>query len=87
MASNSEVVRDASESWMSGTGHIAAIFAPDMTWEIVGHSVASARFAGAPRSSRTGSSPPSPSASIRLGGCPTQRMPVTAALPRKLVSV
>jgi ketosteroid isomerase-like protein len=47
MSSSGEIVRNAFDNWMNGTGSVTAIFAPDMTWEIVGHSAASARYATA----------------------------------------
>lgn len=39
-----EVVRKAFDDWMSASGYVASIFAPEMTWEIVGHSAASAKY-------------------------------------------
>jgi hypothetical protein len=37
MPTSGEIVRKAFDDWMSGTGYVASIFSPDMTWEIVGH--------------------------------------------------
>jgi ketosteroid isomerase-like protein len=45
MASNREIVTAAFEAWAAGTGYVASIFAEDMTWEIVGHSAASRKYA------------------------------------------
>ena len=45
MASNREIVTEAFEAWSDGTGYVASIFAEDMTWEIVGHSAASRKYA------------------------------------------
>ena len=47
MPTNGEIVRKAFDAWMSGAGYVASIFAPDMTWEIVGHSAASAKYSTA----------------------------------------
>ena len=47
MPTSGEIVRKAFDDWMSGTGYVASIFSPDMTWEIVGHSVASAKYSTA----------------------------------------
>lgn len=44
MPTSGEIVRRAFDDWMSGAGYVASIFSPDMTWEIVGHSVASAKY-------------------------------------------
>jgi len=44
MPSNREIVSEAFTAWMNGTGYITAIFADDMTWEIVGRSAASGRY-------------------------------------------
>jgi len=38
-------VTEAFEAWSNGTGYITSIFAEDMTWEIVGHSAASRKYA------------------------------------------
>jgi len=45
MPSNREIVTGAFTAWMNGTGYVAGIFADDMTWEIVGKSAASAKYA------------------------------------------
>jgi uncharacterized protein len=45
MPSNREIVSDAFAAWMNGTAHITSIFADDMTWEIVGLSAASGKYA------------------------------------------
>ena len=47
MPTTAEIVRKAFDNWMSGAGHVTSIFAPDMTWEIVGHSAVSAKYATA----------------------------------------
>jgi uncharacterized protein (DUF302 family)/ketosteroid isomerase-like protein len=47
MGSNRETVKEAFDDWMNGTGNVSAIFAPNMTWEIVGHSAASTRYSSA----------------------------------------
>jgi hypothetical protein len=47
MTTSGAIIRDAFDGWMSGTGHIADSFAPDLTGEIVGHSEASATDATA----------------------------------------
>jgi ketosteroid isomerase-like protein len=45
MSSNRDIVTDAFQSWMNGTGYVARIFAEDMTWEITGRSAASKKYA------------------------------------------
>jgi uncharacterized protein len=45
MASNREIVTEAFTAWSNGTGYVTSIFAEDMTWEIVGHSAASRKYA------------------------------------------
>jgi uncharacterized protein len=45
MASNREIVTQAFAAWSDGTGYVSSIFAEDMTWEIVGHSAASRKYA------------------------------------------
>ena len=45
MTSNRDIVSDAFDSWMNGTGYVASIFADDMTWEITGRSDASKKYA------------------------------------------
>jgi ketosteroid isomerase-like protein len=47
MPTSGEIVRKAFDDWMNGTGYVASIFSPDMTWEIVGHSAASSRYSTA----------------------------------------
>lgn len=47
MSTSGEIVRSAFDNWMSGTGSVTNIFAPDMTWEIVGLSAASAKYSTA----------------------------------------
>ncbi len=47
MANSGEVARKAFDDWMNGRGHVSAVFSPDMTWEIVGHSAASAKYSTA----------------------------------------
>ena len=42
--SNREVVRAAFERWRAGTSAITDLFAPDMTWRIEGHSLASKEY-------------------------------------------
>jgi uncharacterized protein len=42
-----QVVQKAFAEWMNGTGYVASIFAPDMKWEIVGHSAASGTYSSA----------------------------------------
>jgi uncharacterized protein len=41
------IVQKAFEEWMDGTGYVSRLFAPQMTWEIVGRSAASARYRSA----------------------------------------
>jgi ketosteroid isomerase-like protein len=43
--SNREIVTRAFAAWSNGTGNVTSIFAKDMTWEIVGHSAASRKYA------------------------------------------
>jgi ketosteroid isomerase-like protein len=47
MTSNRDIISQAFDDWSTGTGHVSSIFADDMTWEIVGHSVASRKYASA----------------------------------------
>jgi ketosteroid isomerase-like protein len=47
MPTSGEIVRRAFDDWMSGAGYVTSIFSPGMTWEIVGHSVASAKYSTA----------------------------------------
>lgn len=42
---NRRVVAAAFDSWQAGTAPITDIFAPDMTWRIEGHSLASKEYA------------------------------------------
>ena len=42
---NREIVRQAFEDWTAGRRHVSVIFAEDMTWEIVGRSAVSRRYA------------------------------------------
>jgi ketosteroid isomerase-like protein len=42
-----KIVENAFEEWMEGTGYVSRLFAPEMTWEIVGRSAASARYQSA----------------------------------------
>ncbi|MGH8987120.1 MAG: nuclear transport factor 2 family protein [Acidimicrobiales bacterium] len=46
MATSAEIVQKAFDDWTNGTEFrsVASIFAPEMTWEIVGHSAASASY-------------------------------------------
>jgi ketosteroid isomerase-like protein len=41
------IVERAFEEWTNGTGYVSRLFAPQMTWEIVGRSAASARYRSA----------------------------------------
>jgi uncharacterized protein len=41
---NREVVRRAFEAWQRASGAITDLFAPDMTWRIEGHSLASKEY-------------------------------------------
>lgn len=45
MPSNRELVTQAFAAWSDGTGYVTSIFAEEMTWEIVGHSAASRKYA------------------------------------------
>jgi hypothetical protein len=47
MSNSREIVSKAFDDWSAGTGSVSSIFADEMTWEIVGHSVASRRYANA----------------------------------------
>jgi ketosteroid isomerase-like protein len=42
---NRETIREAFEAWMEGSRPIADVFAPELTWRIEGHSVASKEYA------------------------------------------
>jgi hypothetical protein len=44
MRTNRDIVAGAFPAWMDGTGHVASIFADDMTWEITGRSAASKKY-------------------------------------------
>jgi ketosteroid isomerase-like protein len=44
---NREIVADAFEAWSRGDGYVASIFADEMTWEIVGRSMASGTYRSA----------------------------------------
>jgi ketosteroid isomerase-like protein len=41
------IVKTAFEEWMAGTSYVSRLFAPEMSWEIVGRSVASAHYESA----------------------------------------
>ena len=41
------IVEKAFEEWMKGTSYVSRLFAPEMTWEIVGRSAVSARYRNA----------------------------------------
>jgi uncharacterized protein len=41
------IVQQAFEEWMEGTSYVSRLFAPQMTWEIVGRSVTSAKYRSA----------------------------------------
>lgn len=41
------IVEKAFEEWMGGTGYVGRLFAPNMTWEIVGRSAASESYRSA----------------------------------------
>lgn len=43
---NRRLIREAFDAWRSGSAPITDVFAPDMTWRIEGHSVASRAYAG-----------------------------------------
>jgi uncharacterized protein len=45
MPDNREIVAKAFAAWANGTGYVTSIFAEDMTWEIVGRSAASGKYA------------------------------------------
>jgi ketosteroid isomerase-like protein len=45
VSTSRDVVADAFRAWSNGTGYVSSIFADEMTWEIVGHSVASRKYA------------------------------------------
>ena len=42
-----EIVTEAFDAWARGEGHVASIFADEMTWEIVGRSRAAGRYGSA----------------------------------------
>jgi hypothetical protein len=45
MSANRDIVSDAFRSWADGTGYVSSVFAADMTWEIVGRSAVSRKYA------------------------------------------
>jgi ketosteroid isomerase-like protein len=47
MTNNRQIIAQAFDDWSQGTGYVSDFFADDMTWEIVGHSVASRKYANA----------------------------------------
>jgi ketosteroid isomerase-like protein len=47
MSTARDVIAQAFDDWSAGTGYVSSLFADDMTWEIVGHSVASRKYASA----------------------------------------
>ncbi|MGY1808730.1 nuclear transport factor 2 family protein [Blastococcus sp. SYSU D00669] len=47
MADNRALVTAAFEAWQRGDGHVSALFAEDMRWEIVGRSRAAGRYGSA----------------------------------------
>jgi len=47
MTTNRQIVADAFAAWSRGEGHVASLFAEDMTWEIVGRSRAAGRYGSA----------------------------------------
>ena len=42
--STRQIVREAFEAWRDGRAHITDMFAPEMTWRIEGHSLASKAY-------------------------------------------
>jgi ketosteroid isomerase-like protein len=56
MPDNREIVAKAFAAWANGTGYVTSIFADDMTWEIVGRSAASGKYASASAASSVGDS-------------------------------
>ena len=47
MVDKRTIVAKAFDDWAAGTGYVSSIFAENMTWEIVGHSAASRKYASA----------------------------------------
>lgn len=47
MVDKRTIVAKAFDDWAGGTGYVSSIFAENMTWEIVGHSAASRKYASA----------------------------------------
>lgn len=47
MTTNRQIVTDAFIAWSRGEGHVAGIFADDMTWEIAGRSLAAGSYGSA----------------------------------------
>ncbi|MFI6263761.1 nuclear transport factor 2 family protein [Micromonospora sp. NPDC051006] len=47
MTSSRDIVTRAFADWSAGTGEISDIFAPDMRWEVVGHSVVAGTYQSA----------------------------------------
>ena len=41
---NRQTIREAFDRWQDGSGAIADVFAPDMTWRIEGRSLASSQY-------------------------------------------
>ena len=56
MSANRDVVTEAFAAWMNGTGYVSSLFADDMTWEIVGRSAASGKYASTSAASSVGDS-------------------------------
>ena len=44
MRTNREIVTEAFDAWSRGERHVSSIFAPQMTWEIAGRSIAAGRY-------------------------------------------
>lgn len=47
MATDKQIIEDAFQAWADGTAHVSDLFAPGLTWEIVGRSAASRRYSSA----------------------------------------
>jgi ketosteroid isomerase-like protein len=47
MVDKRTIVAKAFDDWATGTGYVSSIFAENMTWEIVGRSAASRKYASA----------------------------------------
>jgi ketosteroid isomerase-like protein len=56
MPDNREIVAKAFAAWANGTGYVTSLFADDMTWEIVGRSAASGKYASTSAASSVGDS-------------------------------